>query len=84
MSREFVAASAAQLEELCGWKLLDLVAILIDRIHLGQQVLMVALGIETTGKKHVLVLWRGATENTTMVKDSLQDLVARGLGTERR
>jgi putative transposase len=86
VSREFVAASAAQLKRLCEKKLdgLDLVAILIDGIHLGKQVLVVALGIETTGKKHVLGLWQGATENTTVVKDLLEDLVVRGLNPERR
>jgi putative transposase len=86
VSREFVQASAAQLKKLCEKKLdgLDLVALLIDGIHLGKQVLVVALGIENTGKKHVLGLWQGATENTAVVKDLLEDLVARGLNTERR
>jgi len=86
VSREFVAASAAQLKKLCERKLdgLDLVAILIDGIYLGQQVLVVALGMETSGKKHVLGVWQGATENTAVVKDLLEDLVARGLSAERR
>lgn len=86
VSREFVQASAAQLKKLCERKLggLDLVAILIDGIHLGHQVLVVALGIETSGTKHILGLWQGATENTAVVKDLLEDLVARGLSTERR
>jgi transposase-like protein len=86
VSRQFVAASAAQLKQLCEKKLtgLDLVAILIDGIHLGRQVLVVALGIETSGEKHVLGLWQGATENTTVVKELLEDLVARGLNPERR
>jgi transposase-like protein len=86
VSREFVAASAAQLQELCEKKLegLDLVAILIDGIHLGKQVLVVALGIEISGRKHVLGLWQGATENTTVVKELLEDLVARGLNPDRR
>jgi putative transposase len=86
VSRQFVAASAAQLKQLCEKKLgdLDLVALLIDGIHLGKQVLVVALGIETSGKKHVLGLWQGATENTTVVKELLEDLVARGLNLERR
>jgi len=86
VSREFLAASAAQLRKLCEKKLdgLDLVAILIDGIHLGKHVLVVALGIETSGKKHVLGLWQGATENTAVVKDLLEDLVARGLSAERR
>ena len=86
VSRQFVAASAAQLKQLCEKKLgdLDLVALLIDGIHLGKQVLVVALGIEISGKKHVLGLWQGATENTTVVKELLEDLVARGLNPERR
>ncbi len=86
VSREFVQASAAQLRTLCERKLneLDLVAILIDGIHLGQQVLVVALGIATSGEKHVLGLWQGATENTTVVKELLEDLVARGLNPDRR
>ncbi|MGH9701551.1 MAG: IS256 family transposase [Candidatus Acidiferrales bacterium] len=86
ISREFVAASAAQLKKLCEKKLgdLDLVALLIDGIHLGKQVLVVALGIENTGKKHVLGLWQGATENTTVVKELLEDVVERGLDPQRR
>ena len=86
VSRQFVAASAAQLKQLCEKKLdgLDLVAILIDGIHLGKQVLVVALGIETGGEKHVLGLWQGATENTAVVKELLEDLVARGLPAEKR
>ncbi len=86
VSREFVQASAAQLQELCERPLgeLDLVALLIDGIEIGNQVLVVALGIETSGKKHVLGLWQGATENTTVVKSLLEDLVARGLNPERR
>src|SRR5579885_359388 len=81
VSREFVQASAAQLKKLCERKLnaLDLVAILIDGIHFGQQVLVVALGIATSGQKHVLGVWQGATENTAVVKDLLEDLVAPGL-----
>ena len=52
VSRQFVQASAAQLKKLCEKKLddLDLVAILIDGIHLGQHVLVVALGIDSGGR----------------------------------
>jgi putative transposase len=86
VSREFVQASATQLKKLCEKNLaeLDLLAILIDGIHFGKQVLVVALGIDSGGKKHVLGLWQGATENTVVVKDLLEDLVTRGLAPERR
>lgn len=80
-SWEFVQASAKQLEELCERKLdmLELVALLIDGIEVGQQVLVVALGIESSGKKHVLGLWQGAAENTTVVK-SLRAAVEKVFG----
>lgn len=86
ISREFVAASAAQLQQLCERKLeaLDLVAVLIDGKEVGGQTLVVALGIARRGNKHVLGLWQGATENTTVVKSLLEDLVARGLDSTRR
>jgi transposase-like protein len=86
VSREFVAASAAQLKHLCERKLdgLELAAILIDGKQLGGETVVVALGIAITGKKQVLGLWQGATENTTVVKSLLEDLVARGLKTDRR
>jgi hypothetical protein len=47
-------------------------------------VLVVALGIAESGEKHVLGVWQGATENTTVVKGLLEDLVDRGLDQQRR
>jgi transposase-like protein len=47
-------------------------------------VLVVALGIAESGEKHVLGVWQGATENTTVVKGLLEDLVERGLDLQRR
>lgn len=46
--------------------------------------MVVALGLAISGKKHVLGLWQEATENTTVVKSLLEDLVERGLRTDRR
>jgi len=37
---------------------------MIDGIHFGGQVLVVALGIAEGGEKHVLGVWQGATENS--------------------
>jgi len=53
VSRQFVHARAAQSKKLSEKKLdgLGLVAIRIGGIHLGQQALDVALGIEGDGKK---------------------------------
>jgi putative transposase len=86
VSRQFVAASSNQLRALCERRLEDLplVVLMIDGIRFGSQVLVVALGIAEGGEKHVLGVWQGATENTTVVKGLLEDLVDRGLDLERR
>jgi putative transposase len=86
VSRQFVAASGNELRALCERRLEDrnLVVLMIDGIHLGGQVLVVALGIAEGGEKHVLGVWQGATENTTVVKGLLEDLVDRGLDLQRR
>ncbi len=86
VSRHFVRATANQLRELCERRLekLNLVALLIDGIEFAGQTLVVALGVEENGTKHVLGLWQGATENATVGKALLEDLVARGLNPERR
>jgi len=52
VSRQFVAASGNQLRALCERRLEDLtlVVLMIDGIHFGGQVLVVALGIAESGK----------------------------------
>jgi putative transposase len=86
VSRQFVAASSNELRALCERRLEDLhlVVLMIDGIHFGGQVLVVALGIAEGGEKHVLGVWQGATENTTVVKGLLEDLIDRGLDLGRR
>ena len=77
VSRHFVRATAEQLRQLCERRLetLELVALLIDGIEIAGQTLVVALGVNREGKKHVLGLWQGATENTAVVKALLEDLM---------
>ena len=86
VSRQSVAASSNQLRVLCERRLedLNLVVLMIDGIHFGGQVLVVALGIAEGGEKHILRVWQEATENTTVVKGLLEDLVDRGLDRKRR
>jgi len=86
VSRHCVRATAHQLRQLCERRLekLNLVALLIDGLEFKGQTLIVALGVEESGSKHLLGLWQGATENATVCTALLEDLVARGLSTERR
>jgi len=85
LSRRFVAATETALAELLAAPLgeLDLVALLIDGVHFGEHVCVVALGIGIDGTKHPLALVEGSTENTTTVTELLVGLRERGLDTSR-
>jgi transposase-like protein len=85
VSRRFVVKTAAQL---AAWRsttldALDLVALLIDGVHIGEHCIIVALGIDHTGAKHALGLWDGSTENAAVCQSLLADLQSRGLRTDR-
>lgn len=86
VSRHWRVASAEQLRELLERPLgdLDLVAVLIDGLEFHNSILVVALGLDSTGKKHVLGLWPGATENAQVCQGLLDDLMRRGLATDRK
>ena len=85
VSRRFVAATETALGELLAAPLgeLDLVALLIDGVHFGEHLCVVALGIGIDGVKHPLGLVEGSTENTSVVTDLLTGLRDRGLDTTR-
>ena len=61
---------------------LDAKVLMIDGVHIGDHCIVVALGIGADGTKIPLGLWEGATENTTVVKALLADLVERGMSAE--
>jgi transposase-like protein len=80
VSREWKLATQKQLQELLHRPVpQDLVAVMVDGKHFAQDCIVVALGVDIQGTKHVLGLWQGSTENSTLVKDLLTDLVTRGL-----
>ena len=85
VSRRFVALTKRQLERWLARRLdeLDLRVVIIDgKIFRGHCVL-IAQGIDSSGKKHVLGLREGTTENATVAKALLADLVERGLFADR-
>ena len=85
VSRRFVALSQQQLEQWRERRLdkLDLAAVMIDGIHFRERVILVALGIDTAGHKHILGLHEGSTEAARVVRKLLSDLVERGLDASR-
>jgi putative transposase len=56
---------------------------MIDGIHFRDRVILVALGIDAQGNKHVLGLREGSTESTRVVRSLLSDLIERGLDADR-
>lgn len=85
VSRRFKAATEAQVKALLGRDLqaLNLVALMMDGIHIQEHVVLIALGIGEDGRKHVLGLWEGASENKAVCMTMLNSLVARGLDPQR-
>lgn len=85
VSRRFVAATRERLGETMSRDLgaLSLCAVMIDGIHVGDHLVLIALGVDERGEKHVLGLYEGATENTTCCAGLLADLEARGLRTDQ-
>ena len=85
VSRRFVAATEKQMAEWLGRDLgaLDLGVLMIDGVYIDDRVLLVALGIDADGKKHVLGVREGATENAASCTALLADLRDRGLRTDR-
>lgn len=85
VSRHWKAVSQKQLKELLERPLghLDLAAILIDGIDFHGTLIVAALGLAADGRKQVLGLWQGATENSAVCTALLEDLVDRGLPTDR-
>lgn len=86
VSREFIEASEKTFKELCERRFddKDILVVYIDGLRFGETHVIVALGVDSAGYKHVLGLIEGASENATVVKDLLMDLVERGLDPKRR
>jgi putative transposase len=85
VSRRFVALTAKKLAEWLARPIadLDIWAVFIDGIHFGEHVVLCALGVDASGGKHVLGLWEGATENEVACKAMMENLVERGLQSNR-
>ena len=85
VSRHWKAATAKEMEQLMERKVPpDLLVLMIDSKFFGGDCLVAAIGVDLKGQKHVLGLWHGATENSTVVKGLLEDLVSRGLDSGRK
>ncbi len=85
VSRAFVGRTGEHLRGLMSRSLADvrLAALMLDGLDLKGRCCVVALGVTTDGVKVPLGLWDGSTENATVARELLADLVARGLDCEQ-
>ena len=85
VSEAFIERTTTALGELMGRELADmrLAAMMLDGLQIAERTHVVALGITTEGVKVPLGLWEGSTENATLARSLLADLVDRGLDPEQ-
>jgi putative transposase len=81
VSEMFIEKTRTALEELMARRLDDvrLAVMMLDGLEIAGRVHVVALGVSTDGVKVPLGLWEGSTENATLARSLLADLVDRGL-----
>ena len=86
VSRKAIEASEAALKQLLERRFddVELLILYIDGMHFGDQCVLAAVGVDVQGRKHVLALREGATENAAAAKDLLQHLVEHGVDPTRR
>src|SRR2546427_5611577 len=86
VSREAIEASEEELKRLCERRLdaVNLLVIYLDGIIFGDHHVLVAIGVDEEGKKHVLGLAEGASENQAVAKGLLEDMVQRGGKLDRK
>jgi putative transposase len=86
VSRQMIEASEAEVEALLGRRFdqVQLVIIYIDGMVFGDHTMIGAIGVDAEGHKHVLAIREGATENATVAKELLEDLVTRGVNPEHK
>ena len=85
VSRRFLALPSRRMHEFLARRLdeLDIRVVFIDAKVFREHCMLIALGLDSHGRKHVLGLREGATENAQVASDLLSDLVERGLPSER-
>jgi putative transposase len=85
VSELFIEQTRSALEELMARRLEDvrLAVMMLDGLEIADRTHVVALGITTDGVKVPLGLWEGSTENATLARTLLADLVDRGLDPEQ-
>ena len=86
VSRQAIEGSEQQLRELQErrWDQADLLVIYVDGQRFGEHHILAAVGVDRDGRKHVLGIEPGATENAAAGKRLFTRLRDNGLNTEQK
>lgn len=86
VSRKAIAATKPMVDQFRDRRIddLDLVVLFFDGIRIAKRQVIVCIGVDVVGKKHVLALRNGATENDIVCRDLIDDLKEKGLNTEKK
>lgn len=86
VSRAAIEASEAELEALLSRRFddLKLLVIYVDGLVFGDYTMIGVVGVDAEGHKHVLGIREGATENSTVITELLEDIVSRGVDPKRK
>jgi putative transposase len=85
-SRHLITRMTDKLREQLTRRLddLDLLVLMLDGVEVARRTVVVALGVLADGRKVVLGLWLGSTENAALSTALLQNLLERGLKLDGR
>jgi transposase-like protein len=86
VSREASQAAEAEMEKLLNrdWSAVELLVIYLDGMQLGTHHVLSAVGVDVEGRKHVLGMVEGASENQAAAQALLVQLREHGVDTEKR
>ena len=80
VSRRFTAAMEDRMDAFFNRRIEgSYPAMMMDGLELGKMTIIAAMGIDSEGKKRILGLAEGGSENSDVVKTLLEDLIGRGL-----
>jgi putative transposase len=85
ISRKAIAATKPTVEQFRQRRLdqFDFIALILDGVNVGKHQVIVCIGVTLDGRKHMLGLRTGATENEIVCRDLIRDLIGRGLSTSK-
>lgn len=84
VSRRFIEGMDGLMQEfLRGGLIRTTPTIMLDGLELGGMTIIAAMGIDSDGKKRILGIAEGCSENNIVVKGLLEDLINRGLDASR-